>query len=246
MRAGLTTVKIGHGIPRQSSVFIGGSGIANVKLGMKAISYCRVSTKGQQKSGLGLAAQRTAVENYAAQSKARIVAEHVETESGRKSSRPILAAAIAECRRTGATLLIAKLDRLARSVHFISGLMESGVPFIACDMPNASPLELHIHASFAEEEARRIRQRTRDALAKLKARGVKLGNPPSAQKASGMGHRTQSKLAATYAATVLPTAAKLRKRGFSLQQIADHLTARGLLTRRARAWTPTAVYRLLG
>lgn len=124
--------------------------------------------------------------------------------------------------------------------------MEAGVPFIACDMPNASPLELHIHASFAEEEARRIRQRTRDALAELKGRGVKLGNAASAPHASKKGHRTQSKLATSYAATVAPVAAKLRRRGFTLQQIADHLTARGLLTRRAKPWTPTAVARLLG
>jgi len=214
-------------------------------MSIKFVAYYRVSTKGQKKSGLGLAAQQATVAAYAGQRKARIVAEYTETESGRKSSRPILAAAIAECRRTGATLLIAKLDRLARSVHFIFGLMESGIPFVACDMPNASPLELHIHASFAEEEARRIRARTRDALAALKRRGVKLGNPDSAEVASANGHRVQSKLASTYAATILPTADKLRKRGFTLQQVADHLTARGLLTRRCKAWTPTAVARLL-
>lgn len=212
---------------------------------MKAVAYLRVSTKGQKKSGLGLSAQKATVEAYAAQQKARIVAEFIETESGRKSSRPVLAAAIAECRRTGATLLIAKLDRLARSVHFVSGLMEGGVPFVACDMPNASPLELHVHASFAEEEARRIRQRTREALAALKRRGVTLGNVDSVEVASEAGHKVQSKLASTYAAAILPTAEKLRKRGFTLQQIADHLTARGLLTRRAKAWTPTTVMRLL-
>ena len=212
---------------------------------MKAVVYLRVSTKRQKVSGLGMAAQKSSVEAYAAQRKARIVAEYTETESGRKSSRPVLAAALAECRRTGATLVIAKLDRLARSVHFISGLMESGVPFVACDMPNASPLELHIHASFAEDEARRIRQRTREALGALRRRGVVLGNLATVEVASEAGHKVQSKLAATYSATILPTAAKLRKRGFSLQQVADHLTARGLLTRRAKPWTPTAVMRLL-
>lgn len=212
---------------------------------MKAVSYYRVSTKGQRESGLSFAAQQAAVDSYAGQAKAQVVAEFTETESGRKSSRPILAAAIAECRRTGATLLIAKLDRLARSVHFVSGLMESGVPFIACDTPHASPLELHIHASFAEEEARRIRQRTRDALAALKRKGVRLGNVKSLAEASSKGHRVQSKLASAYASTIAPTAAKLRKRGYTLQQIADHLTARGLLTRRAKPWTPTSVLRLL-
>ena len=212
---------------------------------MKAITYYRVSTKGQRESGLGLAAQQAAVASYASQANARIVAEYIETESGRKSSRPILAAAIAECRRMGATLLIAKLDRLARSVHFISGLMESGVPFIACDMPHAGALELHIHASFAEDEARRIRQRTRDALAALKRKGLPTGGNPNIKDAASKGHRVQSKLAAAYAATVQPTAAKLRSRGYTLQQIADHLTARGLLTRRAKAWNPASVKRLL-
>lgn len=213
---------------------------------MKAVvAYLRVSTKGQKKSGLGLAAQKATVDAYAAQQKARIVGEFIETESGRKSSRPVLAAALAECRRTGATLVIAKLDRLARNVHFISGLMEGGVPFVACDLPNAGPLELHVHASFAEDEARRIRQRTRDALAALKRSGVKLGNVNSVEAASEAGHKVQSKLAATYAATIQPIAEKLRKRGFTLQQIADHLTARGLLTRRAKAWTPTTVMRVL-
>lgn len=212
---------------------------------MKAIIYLRVSTKGQRESGLGLAAQQATVAAYAASSGAKIVAEYTETESGRKSSRPILAAAIAECRRTGATLLIAKLDRLARSVAFISSLMESGVPFIACDMPNASPLELHIHASFAEEEARRIRQRTRDALKQLRRKGEPTGGNPNMRDASDKGHRVQSRLASTYAATVLPLAEKLRVKGYTLQQIADHLTARGLLTRRAKPWTPTAVLRLL-
>lgn len=213
---------------------------------MRIIVYYRVSTRKQKESGLGLAAQRATVDAYAASSGATIIGEYTETESGRKSSRPILAAAIAECRRTGATLVIAKLDRLARSVHFVSGLMESGVPFIACDMPNASALELHIHASFAEEEARRIRQRTRDALKALRRKGEPTGGNPNMRDASDKGHRVQSRLALTYAATVLPLAAKLRTKGYTLQQVADHLTARGLLTRRAKPWTPTAVLRLLG
>ena len=212
---------------------------------MKAICYYRVSTKGQKESGLGLAAQQDSVASYAASAKAKIVAEYTETESGRKSSRPVLAAALAECRRTGATLVIAKLDRLARSVHFISGLMESGVPFIACDMPHASPLELHIHASFAEDEVRRIRQRTREALATLRRKGLPTGGNPDVRGASAKGHRTQSKLATTYATAIRPTAEKLRKRRFTLQQIADHLTARGMLTRRAKPWSATAVMRLL-
>lgn len=213
---------------------------------MRAISYFRVSTKGQKKSGLGLAAQKIDVAAFVDRCKVKIVNEYVETESGRKSARPILAAAIAECQRTGSTLLIAKLDRLARSVHFISGLMESGVQFVAVDMPEAKPLELHIHAAFAEDEARRISERTAKSLKALKRKGVALGNPHGMAAASEAGHKVQSRLAKQYAETVLPTAQKLRKRGQTLQQIADHLTANGLLTRRGKRWSPTAVARLLG
>lgn len=140
------------------------------------IAYFRVSTERQGQSQLGLEAQREAVERLAR--KGVIVAEYTEVESGKRhQNRPQLAAAIEQSKRTGATLLIAKLDRLARNVHFISGLMESGVDFIAADMPQANRLTVHIMAAFAEHEARAISERTKAALAALKARGKKLGNP---------------------------------------------------------------------
>jgi len=121
-------------------------------------------------------AQREAVTRYAA-SRGTIVAEYVEVESGRKSDRPQLIAALADCRQRRATLVIAKLDRLARNVHFISGLMNSDVEFVAVDMPTANRLTIHILAAVAEHEREMISERTRSALAAAKARGVKLGHP---------------------------------------------------------------------
>ena len=142
---------------------------------MKLVAYYRVSTHKQALSGLGLDAQRLAVEQYAAGRKADVVAEYVETESGRKCDRPQLAEALAHARKMRATIIIAKLDRLGRNVHFISGLMESGVPFDCADRPGADPFRLHIEAAIAEEEARKISLRTKEALAAAKRRGVLLG-----------------------------------------------------------------------
>lgn len=138
------------------------------------IAYLRVSTDRQGKSGLGLEAQQEAVSLFARGDDA-IIATLVEIESGRNSERPQLAAALRQCRQFGATLLIAKLDRLARDVAFVATLMKSDVRFIAADMPEADPFRLHIESAIAEEESRKISARTKAALAAAKARGVKLG-----------------------------------------------------------------------
>src|ERR1700691_37307 len=140
------------------------------------IAYFRVSTPRQGVSGLGLEAQRAAALRHIGGS--QLIAEYTDVESGKRhENRPQLKAALEHCRRIRATLLIATLDRLARKVHFISGLMESGVPFVMADLPNATPFEIHIRAAMAEEEGRKISERTKAALAAAKARGVKLGNP---------------------------------------------------------------------
>jgi DNA invertase Pin-like site-specific DNA recombinase len=139
--------------------------------------YYRVSTTQQGASGLGLDAQREAVARHVAGAQGTIVAEFQEIESGKRNDRPQIAAALAACRWRRATLVIAKLDRLARNVHFISSLMESGVDFVACDNPHATRLTIHILAAVAEHEREMISQRTIAALAAAKARGVKLGNP---------------------------------------------------------------------
>lgn len=147
---------------------------------MKIVSYLRVSTARQGASGLGLEAQRAAVEIFAAAGGHAIVVELLEVESGGKADRPQLAAALATCRLHRATLVIAKLDRLARNVAFIANLMDGGVEFVACDMPHANRLTLHLLAAIAEHEREMISQRTKAALAAAKARGVKLGNPNGA------------------------------------------------------------------
>ena len=140
------------------------------------IAYLPVSTARQGPSGLGIEAQRAAVAQHVASAGRQIVAEVVEAESGKRSDRPELTRAIASCRAHRATVLIAKLDWLARNVAFIAGLMESGVPFVASDMPNASFM-LHVYAAMAEAEGKAISARTKAAPAAAKARGVKLGNP---------------------------------------------------------------------
>jgi DNA invertase Pin-like site-specific DNA recombinase len=147
---------------------------------MRCIAYYRVSTDRQGRSGLGLEAQSAAVRAYVSHRTGDLVECFTEIESGRRVDRPQLAAAIASCRQHKATLLIAKLDRLARNVHFISGLMESGVDFIACDMPQANRLTVHIMAAMAEHEREMISTRTREAMTAAKARGQRLGAPDPA------------------------------------------------------------------
>jgi DNA invertase Pin-like site-specific DNA recombinase len=140
------------------------------------VCYYRVSTQKQGASGLGLDAQRSSIQRFTKASGGEVVAEFTETESGKRAhNRPALGEALRIAKSRGAVLLIAKLDRLARNVHFISGLLESGVNFVAVDMPTKDRFMLHVQAAFAEEEARRISQRTKEALAAAKRRGVDVG-----------------------------------------------------------------------
>jgi DNA invertase Pin-like site-specific DNA recombinase len=125
------------------------------------ISYFRVSTRKQERSGLGLEGQKAAVASFAGSNGARVLAEYTEVESGKRADRPALAKAIAQAKRCRATLVVAKLDRLARNVAFTSALRESGVDFVACDNPHANRLTIHIPAAVAEDEARRISERTK-------------------------------------------------------------------------------------
>ncbi len=136
-----------------------------------------MSTEKQGQSGLGLDAQRTAVEQHARSVGGNVVAEFRDVESGRKADRSGLLAALAECRARRATLLIAKLDRLARSVAFIANLMESTVPFVVADMPDVNRLTIHVLSAVAEHEREMISQRTKAALSAAKARGTRLGSP---------------------------------------------------------------------
>lgn len=139
------------------------------------ISYLRVSSKSQGDSGLGLEAQRASVARFLSGGNCKLIQEVVEVESGKRNDRPKLAEALRLCRVYGCSLLVAKLDRLARNVHFISSLMESGCKFVAVDSPSANDMTIHILASVAQGEAEAISHRTRVALAALKDRGQQLG-----------------------------------------------------------------------
>lgn len=212
------------------------------------IAYFRVSTQKQGVSGLGIAAQQYAVNEYAKRTGGNIVAEFTEVESGRKSTRPQLSAAIAEAKRTGATLVIAKLDRLARNVSFIFALRDAGVNFVACDIPEANTLTVGIFAVMAQHEAELISKRTKDALAAKRAQGHKLGNPANltdeARAAGRAAHKAQAaqntntKRAAGYAKV-------LSESGLSLREIADRLNAEGFATARGGKYAATQVNRLL-
>jgi len=210
------------------------------------IAYLRVSTARQGESGLG-DGQRAAVEAFARQHGGTIVGSHVEVESGRKSDRPELAKALAAARKAKATLLIAKLDRLARNVAFIANLMDAGVDFVACDQPFASRLTLHILAAVAEDEARRISERTKAALKAAKARGIKLGSPIAAETAA-KARAARSSYAAKANATTRAVIVDIQRAGVStLTAIARTLEARGVRTPSGcSTWQPVQVSRLLG
>lgn len=218
------------------------------------VGYVRVSTKGQGASGLGLEAQRQAIETFARQSGAVVIAAYTEVESGRKSDREELAKAVAHSRRSKATLVVAKLDRLSRNVAFLSTILEAGVEFVACDNPAANKLTLHILAAVAEAEADAISARTRAALAAHKARGGILGaaRPESRnltadarqRGAEASGQAARSAADAAYR-DLLPVVCDLRGKGLSLAEIAARLNRMGHTTRRGRPWNAVQVSRVL-
>ena len=194
------------------------------------VAYLRVSTTRQGESGLGLEAQKASVEAFARHQGAAIVATFVEVESGKRSDRPELAKALQATRKGKATLLIAKLDRLARNMAFIAAMMDSGVDFVACDQPFASRLTLHILAAVAEDEARRISERTKAALAAARARGRKLGSPVASQTVAA-ARAARSAYAAKANATTHCVVREIRASGVeSLAGIARALQARGVRT----------------
>jgi len=214
------------------------------------VAYYRVSTKRQGASGLGLEAQQAAVHGHLRGHVEALVAEVVEVESGKRNDRPKLAEALRLCRLHKATLIIAKLDRLARNVAFVSALMEAGVDFVAVDFPQANRLTVHILAAVAEHEAKAISERTKAALVRAKARGVKLGGArnhlaATAPKAHAASLAVRRAKAEDRAADLLPVIVEIRARGASsFRAIADALNARGILTARGRQWKPMQVSRI--
>ena len=212
----------------------------------KFVSYYRVSTAKQGRSGLGLESQKAAVETYLHQHSGVELASFVEVESGKLNSRPQLEAALLRCRQTRATLLVAKLDRLSRNASFLLNLRDSGVKFQALDIPEANTLTLGILATLAQHERELISARTKAALAARRARGLPLGTPRDlsayAKRAGRMGRAVNTAKARERAQEIAPQIAEARAAGYtSLRQIAEFLNAREITTPRGKAWTATAV-----
>lgn len=207
------------------------------------IAYYRVSTDRQGVSGLGLDAQRHTIREYLTRHEGTLLAEYTEVESGRThGNRPELQAALAACRSRRAVLLIARLDRLARNVAFIAALMESKVDFIACDMPQATKLTIHIIAAMAEYEREMISERTKQALAAAKARGVVLGNPRLAEARARIEERRKALRPAPEIAALIYS---WRREGVGLRAIARRLNELHVRTPGGSQWYASSVRNLL-
>jgi DNA invertase Pin-like site-specific DNA recombinase len=206
------------------------------------ITYLRVSTNRQGKSGLGIEAQRSLLARFVEGEGMAIEAQFIEVETGKGSDaldrRPQLAAALAMARKLKCPVVVAKLDRLSRDVHFISGLMTHRVPFIVAELgADADPFMLHIYAALAEKERALISRRTADALAAKKASGIKLGNPTNLSAAQMAGAKANAEQSHRFSANVLPIIESIRKSGVeSLWGIAAALNSRGVSTARGGQW----------
>ncbi len=216
----------------------------------QAIAYYRVSTQRQGRSGLGIEAQRAAVARFAEAEGIEIIADHTEIETGKGADaldrRPQLATALGQARKAKCPVVVAKLDRLSRDVHFISGLMSHRVPFIVAELgADADPFMLHLYAALAEKERALISARTKAALAAKKAAGAKLGNPRAAE-AAVKAHAANRAAADQFASNVLPVVREIQAAGItSLAAIAAALNARGVRTARDGTWHSSTVRNLL-
>jgi DNA invertase Pin-like site-specific DNA recombinase len=217
----------------------------------QAVTYLRVSRESQGKNGLGIEAQRQAVTQFVAAQGFILLEEFVEVETGKGADaldrRPVLAAALEAARKAKCPVIVAKLDRLSRDVHFISGLMAHRVSFIVAELgPDVDPFMLHIYAALAEKERALISARTKAALAAKKAQGAKLGNRTNLAEVGARGHATMRAEADRFAANVRPIIEAIRNSGaVTLKQIADALNARGVKTARGGQWHPMTVRQLL-
>ena len=219
---------------------------------VKYVSYLRVSTKRQEQSGLGLEAQKESVNRHL--NGIQPIAEYVEIESGRKtdSHRPELAKAFSTCRTFGATLIVARLDRLARNAHFLLGLKEAGVEFTCCDIPSANRLTIGIMAMVAEEEARLISIRTKSALAEVRGKGVQLGTDNLTESGRDKGIRIATinrvKKANVRADDIAPIIREMREvKGLvTFASMAEELNRLGVPTARGgKMWYPASVRNLI-
>lgn len=214
----------------------------------EAIAYCRVSTHEQGDSRNGLDAQRVAVEAFARAEGYELLVTVDEVGSGALllPDRPVLQSVLRQAKRSRAVVLVSKLDRLSRDVAFISTLMSQGVRFVVAELgDDVDPFVLHLFAALAEKERRMISQRTKDALAVLKARGVKLGNPSNLVHAQSLGTVAVKAGADAFASRLEPALRRMRQGGLTLQAMADELDAQGTPTQRNGRWSPTGVRNLL-
>ena len=218
----------------------------------RAVAYYRVSTKQQQRSGLGIEAQKAAVARFAEAEGIQIIAEYVEVETGKGADaldrRPRLAAALATGRSAKYPVIVSKLDRLSRDVAFIAGLMAQRVPFIVAELgADADPFMLHLYAALAEKERRLISERTRIALTAKKAQGAALGNRTNLPQAGEIGRDAQRAEADPFATNVAPVTQSIRSAAGSIGMvsIARELNSRGIPTARGGRWHPSSVRNLL-
>ena len=217
----------------------------------RVIAFLRVSTRQQQRSGLGIDAQRAAIERFAATESLVISAEFVEFESGKGADalerRPQLAAALAAAKARKCSVVVAKLDRLSRDVAFVAGLMAQRVPFMVADLGrDADPFMLHLYAALAEKERRLIAERTKAALAAKKAAGARLGNPRNLDQAGSIGRAALIDVADEFASGVLPVIQAIRATGaLSLASMAMELNRRGIRAARGGRWHSSSVRNLL-
>jgi DNA invertase Pin-like site-specific DNA recombinase len=216
-----------------------------------AIAYLRVSTQRQQRSGLGIEAQRTAIARFAETEGLTIIVEYVEAESGKGADaldlRPQLASALAAARKAKCSVVVAKLDRLSRDVAFVSGLMAQRVPFIVAELGrDADPFMLHLYAALAEKERRLISERTKAALAAKKASGIKLGNPRNIAQAGELGRSVQVATADKFVANLMPVVQAIQNTGATtLEAITQALNQRGIRTARGAKWYASSVMNVL-
>lgn len=210
------------------------------------VAYYRVSTTQQGRSGLGLDAQRAAVLAFLNGGSWTLLGSFEEVESGKDNARPQLARALEACRLKGASLVIAKLDRLSRDAAFLIGLETAGVDFVAADMPHANRLTVRLMAVLAQEEREMIGARTKAALQAAKARGAVLGGWKGGPVVDGrLGVEANRAKAAAFAADLGPMVLEMHGRGLSLRQIAAELVKDGIRTPRGGQWTAAAVRSVL-
>ena len=217
----------------------------------QAIAYLRVSTQRQHRSGLGIEAQRSAIDRFAATESFNISAEFVEAETGKGSDaldrRPQLAAALAAAKVAKCSVVVAKLDRLSRDVAFVAGLMAQRVPFIVAELGrDADPFMLHLYAALAEKERRLISERTKAALVAKKAAGAALGNSVNLAEAGSLGRVTLIESADDFARSLAPALRAIRSEGATtLRSISQALNRRGIKSPRGGKWHPSSVANVL-